>query len=76
VLLCETFMLEDDAATQWAFLTGAARYLVGAFEFVDGRDPATIHPTASTTPSTGKASNSSAHSDTFTDGGATMAVGR
>jgi hypothetical protein len=43
VLLGETFMLSDDAATQWAFLTGAAPYLAGAFEFFDGRDPARIH---------------------------------
>ena len=43
VLLGETFMLSDDAPTQEAFLTGAARYLTGAFEFFDGRDPTTIH---------------------------------
>jgi hypothetical protein len=42
VLLGETFMLDDDLATQGAFLAGAARYLVGAFEFFDGRDPRTI----------------------------------
>jgi hypothetical protein len=39
VLLGETFMLTDDPPTQSAFLTGAARYLVGAFEFFDGRNP-------------------------------------
>jgi hypothetical protein len=43
VLLGETFMLSDDAPTQEEFLTGAARYLTGAFEFFDGRDPTTIH---------------------------------
>jgi hypothetical protein len=42
VLVGETFMLDDDAATQGAFLTGAARYITGAFEFFDGRDPATM----------------------------------
>lgn len=42
VLLGETFMLSDDAATQNAFLTGAAPHLVGAFEFYDGRNPANI----------------------------------
>jgi hypothetical protein len=42
VLLGETFMLSDDAATQDAFLTGAASYLTGTFEFFDGRDPAKI----------------------------------
>ena len=44
VLLGETFMLDDDPVTQYAFLTGAARYLVGAFEFFDGRDPRAIAP--------------------------------
>ena len=44
VLLGETFVLNDDLATQYAFLTGAARYLVGAFEFFDGRDPRAIAP--------------------------------
>jgi hypothetical protein len=39
VLLGETFTLSDDLSTQRAFLTGAARYLVGTFEFFDGRDP-------------------------------------
>lgn len=43
VLLGETFILFDDATTQYAFLTGAAKYLAGAFEFFDGRDPRTIH---------------------------------
>jgi hypothetical protein len=42
VLLGETFMLTDDAATQNAFLTGAAHNLAGAFEFFDGRDPRSI----------------------------------
>jgi hypothetical protein len=42
VLLGETFMLSDDAATQNAFLTGAAPHLAGAFEFYDGRNPANI----------------------------------
>lgn len=36
--------MSDDAATQRAFLTGAAPYLTGAFEFFDGRDPAAIRP--------------------------------
>jgi hypothetical protein len=44
VLLGETFTMNDDAATQRAFLTGAAPYLAGAFEFFDGRDPAAIRP--------------------------------
>jgi hypothetical protein len=44
VLLGETFMLSDDLPTQGAFLTGAARYLTGAFEFFDGRNPATMQP--------------------------------
>jgi hypothetical protein len=39
VLLGETFMLTDDIPTQHAFLSGAARYLAGSFEFFDGRDP-------------------------------------
>jgi hypothetical protein len=42
VLLGETFMLSDDATTQAAFLSGAARYLTGAFEFFDGRNPVTV----------------------------------
>ncbi len=42
VLIGETFMLEDDAATQDVFLTGVAPSIVGAFEFFDGRDAATI----------------------------------
>jgi hypothetical protein len=45
VLIGETFMLEDDAATQDAFLTGVAPSIVGAFEFFDGRDPRVIAPT-------------------------------
>lgn len=40
VLLGETFMLQDDAPTQGAFLTGAAQYLAGALEFFDGSNPA------------------------------------
>jgi hypothetical protein len=44
VLLGETFMLDDDVDTQDSFLTGAAPYLSGAFEFFDGRDPTTIQP--------------------------------
>jgi hypothetical protein len=42
VLLGETFILSDDALTQAAFLTGAAPYLTGAFEFFDGRNPTTM----------------------------------
>jgi hypothetical protein len=42
VLLGETFMLDDDAATQQAFLTQSAPYLTGTFEFFDGRDPRTM----------------------------------
>jgi hypothetical protein len=42
LLLGETFMLSDDAATQGVFLNGAAKYLAGAFEFFDGRDLARI----------------------------------
>jgi hypothetical protein len=42
VLLGETFILNDDAATQEEFLTGAAPYLTGAFEFFNGRDPNTM----------------------------------
>jgi len=48
VLLGETFLLEDDAPTQRAFLLGANPYLVGTFEFFDGRDP--NHMTVSTIP--------------------------
>jgi hypothetical protein len=44
VVLGETFMLEDDAQTQAAFLLGAAPYLAGSFEFFDGRDPRAIQP--------------------------------
>jgi hypothetical protein len=43
VLLGETFMLNDDGPTQHAFLQGAARYLAGAFEFFDGRNPTALH---------------------------------
>jgi hypothetical protein len=39
VLLGETFPLRCDAAGLRRFLLGANRYLVGAFEFFDGRDP-------------------------------------
>jgi hypothetical protein len=35
----ETFLLNDDVPTQSQFLLATARYLVGAFEFYDGRDP-------------------------------------
>ena len=42
VLLGETSLLSDNAATQGAFLTRAAPDLAGAFEFFDGRDPWTI----------------------------------
>jgi hypothetical protein len=42
VLLGETFMLDDDLATQGSFLSGSAPYVVGAFEFFDGRNPTTI----------------------------------
>jgi hypothetical protein len=44
VLIGETFMLEDDAATQEAFLIGAAPFVAGALEFFDGRDPRAIEP--------------------------------
>jgi hypothetical protein len=39
VLLGETFPLRADLATERAFLLGARPYLVGAFEFFNGRDP-------------------------------------
>lgn len=39
LLLGETFTLNDDLATEGAFLAGAAPYLSGSFEFFDGRDP-------------------------------------
>jgi hypothetical protein len=42
LLLGETTMLNDDAATQRAFLTGVAPRLVGAFAFFDGRNPTTM----------------------------------
>jgi hypothetical protein len=42
MLLGETSLLSDDAATQGPFLAGAAPDLAGAFEFFDGRDPRTI----------------------------------
>jgi hypothetical protein len=44
VLIGETFLLADDAATQDAFLTGVAPFVVGAFEFFDRRDPRAIEP--------------------------------
>jgi hypothetical protein len=44
VLLGETFILHDNAATQAQFLTGAAPYLSGAFEFFNGQDPTTMQP--------------------------------
>jgi len=43
LLLGETFLLLDDTVTQESFLAGAAKDLVGAFEFFDGRNPSTIH---------------------------------
>ncbi len=46
VLLGETSILSDDAATQEAFLSRAAPDLSGAFEFFDGRDPRTIQATS------------------------------
>ncbi len=46
VLLGETSDLLSDESTQRAFLLGANRYLVGVFEFFDGRDP--NHMTVST----------------------------
>jgi hypothetical protein len=46
VLLGETSHLLSDEPTQRAFLLGANRYLVGVFEFFDGRDP--NHMTVST----------------------------
>jgi hypothetical protein len=39
VLLGETFPLRADLATERSFLLGASPYLVGTFEFFDGRDP-------------------------------------
>jgi len=39
VLLGETYPLASDMPTQRAFLTRANRYVVGVFEFFDGRDP-------------------------------------
>jgi hypothetical protein len=42
VLLGETAMLADDGPTQGRFLTAAAQFLVGAFEFFDGRNPTSI----------------------------------
>ena len=44
VLVGETAMVFDDAATQTAFLTGVARYVSGAFGFFDGRGPADAAP--------------------------------
>ena len=44
LLLGETSMFGDDLATQGAFVAGAAPYLVGVFDFFDGRNPTTIHP--------------------------------
>lgn len=44
VLIGETFLLDDDAATQDAFLNGVASFVVGALEFFDGRDPRAIEP--------------------------------
>lgn len=45
VLIGETFVLADDAATQRAFLVGASRYVAGIFEFFDGRDPSRMRVT-------------------------------
>jgi hypothetical protein len=42
VLLGETSILNDDAATQDQFLTNAAPYLNGTFEFFNGQDPNTM----------------------------------
>jgi hypothetical protein len=42
VLLGETSILNDNAATQDQFLTGAAPYLSGTFEFFNGQDPNTM----------------------------------
>jgi hypothetical protein len=39
VLLGETYPLASDMTTQQAFLVEANRFLVGTFEFFDGRDP-------------------------------------
>jgi hypothetical protein len=44
VILGETFLLNDDALTQAAFLSGAAPFLAGSFEFFDGRDPRAMQP--------------------------------
>lgn len=44
VLVGETFMLNDDAVTERAFLTGAAPYITGVFQFFDGRDPSVVQP--------------------------------
>jgi len=44
VLLGETFALWSDLPTQRAFLLGANRYLIGVFEFFDGRDPDHMKP--------------------------------
>ena len=46
MLLSETSLLHGDWATQRAFLLGANRYMVGALDFFDGRDP--NHMTVST----------------------------
>ena len=42
VLLGETCILDDNATTQDQFLTDAAPYLTGAFEFFNGQDPNTM----------------------------------
>ena len=44
VLLGETFMLFCDSTIHRAFLTGAAPYLAGIFEFFNGKDPRTLQP--------------------------------
>lgn len=45
VLVGETAMMFDDAATQTGFLTGVARYVNGVFGFFDGRAPDDVAPT-------------------------------
>jgi hypothetical protein len=42
VLLGETAILNDDAATQDEFLLGAAPYLTGVFEFFNGSNPSAM----------------------------------
>ncbi len=47
VLLGETFPIRSSVATERAFLLGVIPYVVGIFEFFDGRDPR--HMTVKTT---------------------------